>query len=132
MYVLVSIKLSLLSILLLCHCSNLNTFRKLHLYVISFTRLFVNLLATFFESANLYSLALYSTFSLTNVLAIEGFSFRLLEKSYATVCICAFSYVPFPHAYCCWFRCSINLLEWFCVVHLSHTHTDVIVGFTYK
>ena len=47
--------------------------------------------------------------------------------------------MPFPHAYCCWFMCSMYLLGCICVqitvhlccvcvIHLSHTQTDVIVG----
>ena len=67
---------------------------------------------------------------------------RLLENSIATACICAFSHLSFLHAYCCWFRCSMNLLVcicihtnniivcWLCVIHLSHT--DVIVGLLIK
>ena len=68
---------------------------------------------------------------------MEGSSSRLLEKSAATLCTYEFSYVPFLHAYCCWFRCSMYLLACICVhiavslccarvIHLSHTHTDVI------
>ena len=43
-----------------------------------------------------WSLYLANTFSLTNVLEVEGSRSRLLEQSTATVCICAFSDMPFP------------------------------------
>ena len=73
-----------------------------------------------------------SFYSLTNVLEMEAFCCCLLKKSTATVC--AFPYMYFPHAYCCWFRCSIYLLVCICVhiavrlccvciIHLSHIHT---------
>ena len=73
-----------------------------------------------------------------NVLEMKGYCSRLLEKSTETVCICAFSYMSFPHAYCYCFRCSIYLLMCICVhiavrlccacvIHLAHTHANVIV-----
>ena len=72
---------------------------------------------------------------------MEGYCSRVLEKSIATVYVCAFSYMSFPHAYCCCFSCSIYLLVCMniCVhidvrlcciyvIHLSHAHNDVIVA----
>ena len=65
---------------------------------------------------SLYLVFLYAhTFSLQNIIKVEYSRSRLLEKSIATVCICAFSYMSFPHAYCCWFRCSMYLLM--CIVY---------------
>ena len=73
-----------------------------------------------------------------NVLEMEGSGSRLLEKSSASACIYAFSYVSLPYVYYCWFRWSMYLFVCFCVhiavrlfcacvIHLFHTHTDVIV-----
>ena len=149
----VSVKLFLSFTLLSCHCSHLTdtTITRLsdttircsaHNLFVS-TALFIKSLEP--RSSNtqpqyktdwlqlthwsLYLAFLWSNiFSLTNVLVMEGTCSRLLEKSTATVCICSFSYMSFLHAYCCWFRCSIAVrLCCICVIHLSHSHTDVIV-----
>ena len=88
----------------------------------------------------LYLPLLYTyVFRLQNGLNVEGSWSCLLEISNAKACVCAFSYQLFPHTYCCWFRCSMYLLGCICVhitvrlccvcvIHLSYTHTDVIVG----
>ena len=41
---------------------------------------------------------------------MKGTCYRSLEKSTATLCKYAFSYMPSAHAYCCRLRCSMYLL----------------------
>ena len=121
---LISLKNSLLFAIPLCHCSLLAdttiiiiaTACPTHLFAYNrncfvhtqlVTRLFELQLNWFIASlVFLYS----NTFNLTNVLETEGCCSRLLEKSTATVCICAFSYMFVPHAYCCWFGFSMYTL----------------------
>ena len=63
------------------------------------------------------------------VLKMEGSCSHFLENSIATTLIFWHSHTYLcPHAYCCWFRCSMYLLVRVCVVHFSHIHTDVTVG----
>ena len=59
------------------------------------------------------------TFSLQNVLKVEGSCSRFLEDSIATVCFCAFLYFSVPHA--C--RCGIiwKVFDVFVSVHRIHT-----------
>ena len=105
-------------------CTTATVFLELH------TQFVNRLLESQLTDWPLYFAFLYlNTFSLTSFLEMEDSCFCLLEKTAATVCICAFSYVYFHHAYCCWYRFSMYLLVCVCVVHLSHTHTDVIVGY---
>ena len=111
---------------------NRNSLLELHMQLVS------RLLQLQLTHWSLYLALLQSnTFSLTNVLEMEGSCSRLLEKSTAAVCICAFSYMSFTHACRCCFRCSIYLLVCICVhitirlccicvIHLPHTYTDVI------
>ena len=135
--------------LLLCHCSLnwyntndnnrclFNSLFELH------TQLVTRLLLLQLTHWSLYLAFLYSNkFSRTKVLEMEGSCSRLLGKSTSTVCICTFSYMSFPHDYCCCFRCSMYLLVCTsicvhiavrlccaCVIHLSHTHTNVVVDY---
>ena len=57
---------------------------------------------------------------------MEGYCTRLQEKSTATVFICAFSYMSFPHAYCCYFRRSMDFLVCVCITHLYHIEAAVV------
>ena len=69
----------------------------------------------------------------------ERFLFSLLENSIPTALLFLYSRTYHsPHAYCCWFRCSMHLLMFICVhivvsfccvwfTSFSHAHTDVIV-----
>ena len=65
---------------------------------------------------------------------------RLLEKSFAIVCICAFSCMSLPHAYCCWIRCLMYLIVgmYLCIHYrsfmlpLCYSSLFIIVAFSYK
>ena len=61
------------------------------------------------------------TFSLTNVLEVEGFCSRLLENFIATLCICAFSYLSVTHASCCllaWKVFDVFVSVYLCIVYI--------------
>ena len=147
---LVSIKLSLLFSLFWCHCSHLTDATIIIKTTVCPAQLFTILVKTSHATCHktawittdyrLLCLALLesNTFSLLKDLEMKGSCSRHLVKFIAT-CISAFSYMSFPNNYCCWFRCSIYLLVCIytyiavrlccaCVIHLSHTHSDAIVG----
>ena len=68
-------------------------------------------------------------FGLSNVLKVEGSGSRLLEKSMATTCICAFLYLPVTYACCCWFIWKV--FDVFVSLYLSIVYTLPLVGFTF-
>ena len=150
--VLVSMKLSLLFALLLCHCLNNYCLPDTTIRYSAYNRnssVRTQLVTRLLELqltvvCSALPILQSSQISQTNVLEMEGSYFRRLENSIATACICAFSRLSVPHACCCCHRRSMYLLVCIClqnavrlycvcVIHLSHNHPDVIVGwFTYK
>ena len=112
------------------YCSHLTDTTLITTITDCSTQLFVILLTT----ATLCSYATcHKTASITTELLIAlSCPFILLEKSTATVCICAFSHMSFPHAYCCCFRCSIYLVVCICVrslmLHLCYPSLSYSYG----
>ena len=90
----------------MCHCANLynNIYNNNFLFDTLLTQLFVILLTTeadrILVDCHLLPFAfLYAhTFNLQNVLKVYNSWYRLLKN-----CVCAFSYLSVPLAYCWWF-----------------------------
>ena len=121
--------MSQLTALLMCYTTIIITIAAYlkQLFVIQLTTFslalnFIRQILTTFEHATclntvlsalllLLLIALFSFFivSLAKVPEVESSCSRLQEEFTATVCICAFSCMSFPHPYFCWFivRCII-------------------------